>query len=201
MKKKRNFERLSVKIVIFLNKNHLCKQTQEWKQIQSDLENGSQEWFSSLWSSTYYHTCLPLVRSSFSHTSWTIGVVFLSSTVRLKTQTHADVILPAHTHHARLSGWNVTPELLSEVSRSKTPAIFLQLLQDTLCLGSVTESVAITSIQAYKFLASWILFSKHPNFQQTGHKPCLCLPLQSFCADILVRIDACLNCRANGNGA
>lgn len=80
--------------------------------------------------------------------------VFLSSTVRLKTQTHADVILPAHTHHARLSGWNVTPELLSEVSRSKTPAIFLQLLQDTLCLGSVTESVAITSIQAYKFLAS-----------------------------------------------
>lgn len=105
--KKRNFERLSVKIVIFLNKNHLCKQTQEWKQIQSDLENGSQEWFSSLWSSTYYHTCLPLVRSSFSHTSWTIGVVFLCLSVINCPFKNADTRRrhPARTHTSRTFVW------------------------------------------------------------------------------------------------
>lgn len=75
----------------------------------------------------------------------------------------------------------------------ETPAIFLRLQQDTLCLGSVIEiaptvygsrflffqTSLATSFDKFNFV---IQASKLPT--NRTHAPCLCVPLQSFFADI-----------------
>lgn len=118
---------------------------------------------------------------------------------KLKTHRHTPTSFCPHT--SRTLVWM---ECDAKVSRSKNTGHFsaFPAAAGHFVLGLVwaeSAEITFTSLQVF-YKCNFVIQASRLKTNRT-HKACLCLPLQSFVADILVRIDVCLNCRTNGNGA